>query len=177
MTRTVNPQMKERRKVRSHLNEQIKADSLETTGRLIQILRQILTCIQEERTALFRQEWTVLESVLAKRQDLIQTSTHLIDRFIRNVQQLSNGALADCSLLEGLNWLRENAPADAIDLLLYAGQLAVLATEVRQQTRSLLTSLENRSASSAQAQMYLTRIEAKPVKTALLVADIDGKAN
>ena len=142
-------------------------------GSLIDMFRQILSCIHEERIAIVRQDYASLEQILEKRQNLIQTSDPLIANILSLVGSLSNGVTEKYSFTESLEWLSNHLSADNLDLLLFAGQLSVITLEIKQHTRSLLAALENQSAHSTHAQNYLVKISDKPVKAALMTVEAD----
>lgn len=154
-------------------NDLLNAKLLETMGSLIDKFRKILSCIHEERVAIIRGYFSELETILERRQQLIQSSNSLITSFLNTLNTLSRGQTANCSLADGLDWLNKNLPPENLDLLLYAGQLSVITLEIRQHTRSLLSALEHQSSKSPLAQNYLIKINEKPAKTAVMVAETD----
>lgn len=155
----------------NNANELLKAKLVDTMGSLIDKFRKILSCIHEERVAIIRGYFTELESILERRQQLIQSSNALITSFLETLNALSKGQTANGSLADGLEWLNKNLPPENLDLLLYAGQLSVITLEIRQHTRSLLSALEHQSSKSPLAQNYLIKINEKPIRTAVMVAD------
>lgn len=157
----------------SNAIEVLKEDLMEMMSSLIDKFRQILSCIHEERIAIVRQDFTSLEQILLKRQELIKTVDPIVAKFLSALNTLAKGQTAELSLAEGLEWLNKNLSADNLDLLLYAGQLSVITLGIKQHTRSLLTALENQSVRSPQAQNYLVKISNKAVKTTLMIAEAD----
>jgi hypothetical protein len=111
-----------------------------------------------------------LEKILDDRHALLNTSSTLMNRLMHPIQEMMP-ASHSASFIDTLDWLRGNTPADDMDMHLYCGQLSVLATEINQQTRSLITALENHSPDHPHVQTHLVKL--KPVRQTVMVAEME----
>lgn len=140
---------------------------------LLDLLREILASIHEERIVLGRNEIQKIKEVLDSRQELMDVFNSRYQEFISFLHSMTEDLSADFSLSEGLEWLQVHLNAEDVELLLLSEQLVSMGKEMQTETQTLISFLEHKSAFEKPLDSYLVKLSPKSVRAAVGLADDD----
>ena len=123
-----------------------KSELQRVMAHLLRILREILTTVHEERVILDADLVRPIASIIKARQDLLDTFDTDSQHFTKFVSSLAGHPENHFSFAEGLEWLKGYLPAEDVELILLNEHLAYLTAEMQDETKSLLHTLECKSA-------------------------------
>ena len=140
---------------------------------LLDLLREILASIHEERIVLGRNEIQKIKEVLEARQELMDVFNSRYQEFIFFLHKMTEELAADFSLSEGLEWLQIHLNAEDVELLLLSEQLVSMGKEMQTETQTLISFMEHKSAFERPVDSYLIKLSPKPLRVAIGLADDD----
>lgn len=143
---------------------------------LLDLLREILASIHEERIVLGRDEIHQIQDVLSRRQNLLEAFDHCYKDFVHFLHTMTEDLAANFSLSEGLEWLQIHLDAEDVELLLLSEQLVRLGQEMQTETKTLIGFLEHKSAFGSPLTAYFTKIAPKPARVAVGLVDEDEES-
>ena len=141
--------------------------------RLLDLLREILATIHEERIVLGYDEIHQIKDILSRRQELLSVFDQGSKDFVDHLHQMTEDLVHEFSLTEGLEWLQKYLEAEDVELLLLCEQLVRAGQEMQRETQTLISVLEHKSAFGSQLNSYFTKIIPKPARVAIGLADED----
>lgn len=141
--------------------------------RLLDLLREIVSTIHEERIVIGRNEIRKIKDVLESRQELMDAFNIRYQEFISFLHHMTEELAADFSLTEGLEWLQIHLNAEDVELLLLSEQLVSMGKEMQAETKTLLSFLEHKSAFASTVGSHLVKLNPKPLRAAIGLADDD----
>ncbi|HEV8050972.1 MAG TPA: hypothetical protein VGP47_00640 [Parachlamydiaceae bacterium] len=140
---------------------------------LLDLLREILSSIHEERIVIGRNEIRKIKEVLESRQELMDVFNMRYKEFISFLHHMTEELATDFSLSEGLEWLQIHLKAEDVELLLLSEQLVSMGKEMQAETKTLISFLEHKSAFERPLDSYLIKLSPKPSRVAIGLADDD----
>lgn len=151
----------------------IKNELQSVMKHLLELLREILASIHEERITIGRDEMHQIQHVLNRRQNLLEAFDHCYKDFVHFLHTMTGDLAEDFSLAEGLEWLQIHLDLEDFELLLLSEQLIRLGKEMQTETKTLISFLEHKSAFRSSVNSYFTKIEVKPTRIAVGLADAE----
>ena len=142
-------------------------------ARLLELLREILVSVHEERLMLDRDVIQPLGEILDRRQTLFEAFEVCYRQFADFVDLFSTHAPKVQTLAECLERLQNHLEAEDMELLLLIEQLSCISKEMQGETSSLVHLLERKSSSLATHGLVLQKIAPQPVRVAIGLAEPD----
>lgn len=143
---------------------------------LLDLLREILASVHEERIAMGSDDMSYIRDVLMKRQDLLEVFDEYYQDFVKFLHSMAGDLAVNFSLAEGLEWLQIHLEAEDLELLLLSEQLARVGQEMQAETKALISFLEHKSAFGLSLNSYFTKISPKPVRVPVGLVDDNDEA-
>lgn len=138
--------------------------------RLLELLREILASIHQERMYLENDAIASLKELLERRQKLLEAFEDCNQKFADFVPKSHKETL---SFLQGLERIQELLLPEDVELLLLIEQLTCITKEMMGETNSLIHLLEFKSATSHPHGLILKKAVVQPSKLAIGLADDD----
>ena len=135
----------------------LKADLQRAMAHLLDLLREILASIHEERIVVGREEIQSLKDILDRRGVLLEVYAHSYKGFVHILCAMRKISVSNYSLMEHLEWLHAYLDAEDCELLLLSEQLVGIEQELEVETKSLLNFQQYRTAISQSFNSFLVK--------------------
>jgi len=138
---------------------------------LLDLLREILASIHEERIIVGRDEMSQMQDVLMRRQELLKVFDECYVDFVTFFKILTNDLPNGFSLNQALEWLQLHLDAEDVELLLLGEQLIRVAQEMQIETKTLISVAEHKSAFGPSLSAFFIKLPSKSARIAVGLID------
>lgn len=145
----------------------LKADLQSLMEHLLNLSREILASIHEERIVVGLEEIHHVKDILNRREELVEVYGKCYKDFLHILKSMREIPFSNYSLIEELEWLHTHLDAEDFELLLLSEQLVRVEQELETETQSLINFQKFRLAVGHPMSPYLLKELPKPVRLAV----------